>query len=255
MVDLPVPQMVDSVNLMIPVDNVYDSIRVVLVQGTHSGAPATSWFNDFTGWSASAAHTPTEWTGRVKLDNTNDGTVVRVPLNAAGIAAVKAAMGVDSLRAAIITDRDIKRTITPTEDSYIYSLIMSNSKNPNLVIYYRFNPPGVTTVSDTLKAAALFVGSIDSTGGLVTSRGFKLWPFGATLGGDTVTVTQTGAFSTGNFSIYVDSLLTDSLYWYKAFAANPGYTTYGTPDTIRTSTQSTGTSYIYIDGRLIQNVQ
>jgi len=221
-----------------------------IVEGTFSGAVATGWYNDFAGWESSGAYSPVYYSAD-SVNETPDDYVIT--LNQTGEDSVLAKMGeADTLRIVAISDRDISGDAYP---GYNDMFELANV-TVNLYVWYFFsrNPPGLSTVADTLKAAANLVGEIDSLGGDVnlSVRGFKLWPKGGELAADTITISESGSYGLGEFALYADSLYVDTTYYYKAFGTNDQGTSYGSTESFSTVIGSGGVStYYYIDGRQV----
>jgi len=257
---------VDSVRLYVYNDGSFpttggDSVIIRAAQGTFAGGLwNVFWYNDFIGWAASGAYTVATFdslvnglAGLKQLESEGAGWKSAL-FNQAGIDSVKSKMGRDTLRVMLLAQADIGNGTPAIPANYFWEGVAANP-NPYLEIFYRTGfPPGITTLADTLKSAAVFVGQVDSTGGInLSSRGVKLWPKGATLAGDTITASSVGTFGTGVFAIYVDSLYSDTLYRYKMFGTNVNGTVYGGMDSIQT-TAGSGTTVI-VDGRVVSTVK
>ena len=122
-------------------------------------------------------------------------------------------------------------------------------------VFFRLgNPPGLSTVTDTLRAAVELVVNVDSTGGSNgSSVTFKLWPKGATLAGDTITRTRAGDFGVGQIKLYEDSLLADTLYRWRVSLTNGSWTSWSNQDSFwtRLTTGAGGGSSLTVDGRTV----
>ncbi len=100
------------------------------------------------------------------------------------------------------------------------------------------DPPTVTTNTETnvSNTRAIINGEITDTGGEnSTARGFA-WGTSSTLsGGDTSTTTESGDFGTGTFSQNVSNLVSNTTYYFRAYATNPTGTGYGNIDNFVTT--------------------
>ncbi len=252
---LDIPTVVDSVRLWLRTDGSLpgeDTTYIYVAKGTFTGAtPLVGWFNDFAGWTAGSAHTFTP------LDSTHIAFLIAdgagwksTLLTKAGRDTLKTHMGVDSLRLMLLEKRDVTRTVP---GSAVDDGINMGGYAPYLSIYYQVNSPGISTTDDTLKAAVNLVGTIDSTGGgYITVRGFKYWPKGAG-GSDTLTISTTGSYGAGTYTMYADSLLADTLYRYKAFVTYSQGNVYGAIDSFSSTINATATT-IMVDGRAIGGI-
>lgn len=217
------------------------------VGGTFSGAIATGWFNDFTGWAAGSAHTPTYFSDSLISHDTWDS----VSVNASGLSAIEAAAG-DTLRVMVLHNRDIDRT-TPIVNNEAYGLRTSNL--PYIVIYYRYYPPGVTSdsASSTIDSVlAPLWATVDSTGGpSLDVRGFQLYMKGNTA--DTLDTHETGSFAAGSFGLVSPMLRSDTAYYYRPYCAHTD-TSYGSWTEL--STDSGGTlGTIRVLGRTVNTLR
>jgi len=212
-----------------------DSVRVVFVEGTFSGAPADGWVNDYS---------TTEWTERAKvLEGAGEAYTVA---NAAGRAAILAALG-DTLRTFMLEANHDLLDSAPAAGS-AYGFLYYGPAGIKLVVFTSTgNPPGVTTVTDSLRASAVLFGTIDSTGGVnCTARGFQWW-----IDGDTTTITKSGSFGTGAYQDTTDEALPLNIYVkYRSFATNVNSTTYGAVDSFLT-TGGGGSASLIFDGRTV----
>lgn len=150
------PATIDSARFLIRPSSVTGAGATVYVcAGTFSGARATSWFNDFTGWSASDVDfTPTFWA--------NDSLPVAgvfnysTLFNATGVAAIDAKWGTDTLRVAVIGAKDVSNTVNEALD-YIVEL----ANYPQLSIYYTI--PGPSAIIGAVDGSAVKMGAIDGS--------------------------------------------------------------------------------------------
>ncbi len=225
-----------------------------LVMGTFKGAPGDSWYNDFYGWAASGAYTPTYWSADSIVIPYEATAWYSLKFSTQGCDSVKAVLNRgDSLRVMALTRMDISGNAAYSADSITSYIGLSLATNPIYIkIYYGVNPPGVTTVSDTAKAAAVLYATIDSVGSAnATARGFKIWKSGGTAAADTITLTKSGSFAAGAFRDTTRALYPDTMYLYKGFATNTGGTGYGAIDSF---TATLTGSTIMFDGRAIGGI-
>lgn len=214
------------------------------IAGTFTGAIGTSWFNDFTGWAAGSAHTPTYYTDSLITANGWNS----VSVTATGLSAIEAAAG-DTLRVMVLHNRDIDRTtpIANDEANEIDETLM-----PYIVIYYRYFPPGVTSDSASSTIDSVFAplwATVDSTGGpSLDVRGFQLYMKGNTV--DTLDTHETGSFAAGSFGLISPMLRSDTAYYYRPYAAHTD-TSYGAWQEL--STDSGGT--IRVLGRTVNTLR
>ncbi len=103
-------------------------------------------------------------------------------------------------------------------------------------------PPTVTTNTETNvgNTSGTMNGEITATGGSnATVRGFA-WGTSSTLsGGDTSTTTESGDFGTGTFSQNVSNLVSNTTYYFRAYATNPTGTGFGSIDNFVTTVDTT----------------
>lgn len=224
-----------SIQAGYPID---DSVRVVFVEGTFSGAPADSWVNDYT---------TTEWTERSKV--LEGASVAYSVANSAGRAAILAALG-DTLRTFMLEANYDLIDSAPAAGSQ-YGYLYYGPANIKLVVFTSpGNPPGLsTTETDSIKFVRMqLYGEVDSTGGVnLTARGFQYYLIGNTL--DTMEVTESGSFSVGAFSLLSDTLKADTSYAVRAKGTGPGGTSYG--DWYTVSTSVTGGGTLIVGGRTV----
>jgi len=228
-----------------------DSLMVHAVIGTFTGASATGWYNDFYGWGAAGVYTPTYLTATALNFKFNASAQWQSGLfTAEGNDTLEAKFTADSLRVMLLSTADI------AGDSLLFGTYIDEKRAysataPYLKIYYRANQAGVTTVSDTSRAAAVLTANIDSLGGAnVTARGFKYWLKGSALSADTVTITKSGSFLTGAYLDSTQAVLVDTLYRYKAYVTNAFGTSYGAIDSFTTY----GDGTIMVDGRAVGGI-
>ena len=110
-------------------------------------------------------------------------------------------------------------------------------------------------------SAATMNGNITATGGSnSTERGFAWGTNSALSGGDTSTTTESGSFGTGTFSQSLSNILSNRIYYFRAYATNPTGTGYGTIANFTTTTDTTpsrkmrlfeGFTIKFISGRII----
>ena len=220
-----------------------DSIMFYGVAGNFSGSFAAGWYNDIQGWDATAAYTPSYLTAQIKVPTGQNATWFSALFTIAGKDSITAQVGLRTLRMMILSSTDISGDSTEWAGTSVYS--NASATKPYFIIYYHAaSQPGLTTGIDTL--AVLLHAAVDSTGGKnLTSRGFKVWPKGGTLAGDTLTVSESGSLGTGDYALYADSLIPDTLYRYKAYGINAAGTSYGALDSFSTSATGGGTVTIY----------
>jgi len=105
-------------------------------------------------------------------------------------------------------------------------------------------PPRVTTSTtfDITNISKRLVASIDSLdgGSNATVRGFA-WGTSSTLATTLGTSTNSGSFSTGQFTEVVGGLMAGVTYYYRAYATNPDGTGYGTIQSFVAGTDTTAT--------------
>lgn len=104
--------------------------------------------------------------------------------------------------------------------------------------------PTVTTNAGTNVAVSsgTLNGQITATGGAnATVRGFAWGTVSTLSGGDTSTTTESGDFGVATFFQNVSNLLANKTYYFRAYATNPGGTSYGNIDSLLTTTDSTAT--------------
>ncbi|HBT81421.1 hypothetical protein A3B26_03295 [Candidatus Giovannonibacteria bacterium RIFCSPLOWO2_01_FULL_48_47] len=110
-------------------------------------------------------------------------------------------------------------------------------------------------------SSATLNGNISATGGNnATARGFA-WGTDSTLsGGDTSTTTESGSFGTGTFRQGLINILSNKIYYFRAYATNSAGTGYGSPANFTTGTDTTpsrqmrlfeGFTIKFISGRII----
>lgn len=253
MSDLPLAGSVDSARYYWKSGNYVSAVgfSALVCQGTFTGSPAASWFNDFTGWHASEVYTLTAFSND-SIYVAEADTWYNIKFNSAGNSAIVAAMGQDTLRVAMM-DKESRDDTTPTETAYTHNVPLT----PYIDIYYvaaATSPPGVTSLADTLYGMVVLTGEIDSIGGAdCTVRGFEY----NRDTGDTTTISEAGSFGVGEFSLQVDSLLIGEEYFWRAFATNTEATSYGAVQSFTIDTTGTGgtSGTIFIDGRAVDIVR
>jgi len=117
----------------------------------------------------------------------------------------------------------------------------------------------VATHPDTLKyMSGVLTGELTITSPFTAAyRGFKYWPKGASLAADTLTRTTLGTYNSGSYTKWVDSLLVDTVYYFKAFGTTAGGQIWGNTDSVQTSGTGAGTTTtasFYVDGRLVSGI-
>jgi hypothetical protein len=136
MADLPVATAVDSVRLYLYQSTTlpYDGRTVTIfpVQGTFTGDTTGAWFNDFTGWTAGEPHTPTFYGDSVLFIASGDDSWSSTKFDSTGNAAIKNAMGVDSVSVVLISRDDIDNT-APVYDNRVR---LSANTLPYLAVFY-----------------------------------------------------------------------------------------------------------------------
>lgn len=111
-----------------------------------------------------------------------------------------------------------------------------------LVLRPSQNPPTLTTDAATGvgNTSGILNGTISDIGTAnPTTRGFA-WGTDPNLsGGDTSTSTESGSFSTGSFTSPLINLVSNTKYYYRAYAVNTTGTGYGSIQSLTTSTNIT----------------
>ncbi|RJO60798.1 MAG: hypothetical protein C4542_08080 [Dehalococcoidia bacterium] len=236
-----------SASLFIYPTIVVDSLDIVVGEGTFSGAIATDWFNDFTGWVDGAPYTAMNvFVDSTRIASTDTSSWVELPLTTAGKAALLAAMANDSLRMMILSSMDVNRSDFPT-DSSRWGVISATTYKPYLMIdYTTLAPPAVITNKDV--DTTFFVGGnvyatlgarIDSVGDGLDSVGFRYYLVGD-AGNPLYTVSDSSGATWVSDSFFLntssaDTLTIDTFYVVTAFAVNRANRIYSTVnDTIST---------------------
>jgi hypothetical protein len=214
---------------------VSDSVIVTFVNGTFSGSPNVNWW---------AKYTTAQMTSPL-VARTGESGWKSTLFSAAGLDTVEnVILRSDSLRLVLMTNEDLSNT-TPTTD---LAVVYDGANLAYISLYYTAgHPPGVSTLADTARAAARLVGEIDSTGGSnCTVRGFKLTKGDA----DTTTISESGSFAAGTYSLYTAWLWPDSVYYFRSYAVNPNGTSYGEWAHF-TAASGGGGGYLIVGGRRV----
>jgi hypothetical protein len=218
-----------------------DSCLLYLVRGTYTSTTATdtSRYNDISGWQASGTYAVFNFLAApIKFVNGQAAGWYSALFSAEGCDTL-AAHNADSLRTFITTHEDITGAAGGGSNNYV----SNTAKLPYLVIYYTLlNPPGVSTQSDSLRPAVDLVVKVDSTGGAnATLLTIKMWPKGATLAGDTITLTKSGSFGAGELiHVYCDSLPMDTLMRWQGLLTGLGGSSWTALDSFRTELTDSG---------------
>ena len=106
-----------------------------------------------------------------------------------------------------------------------------------------FGEPYVTTESAMIVSSDIFtaVGAAFRHGYDISTRGFK---YGTTTD-DTWTVSENGAFKSGQFKLEIPNLTASTTYYFRAFATNASGTSYGNYMTVTTELSSKGSPVIF----------
>lgn len=114
------------------------------------------------------------------------------------------------------------------------------------------SPPviGSPTSTNVASISATLGGNITSTGcSNIIERGIFYSTINGFADGSGTKVSEPGSFSTGNFTILVSGLAPNTVYYYKAFAANNGGTVYTSQDSFTTPCEVAGSPSVFGDNQ------
>ena len=148
----------------------------------------------------------------------------------------------DTMRLVFMNKVDYDNVSTTTKQSIYWGMPYFT------IFYYAGTTPTLSVVGDTLYASAQLVSSIDTTGGLtISTRGFKY----CQAAGDTTTISESGSFGEGSYSLLASPLDINATYYFWPFATNQAGTSYGSVMSFKT----TGGGTIYVDGRQVNSIR
>ena len=228
------------------------SDTLYVVEGTWTGPPDTTKFNDFTGWTGTTGAYPVvEYTDRFIFSYPVAGSERRdsVRFNAAGRDSLLSKMQRgDSLRVMIMShvdvrDRYAQAAVYRASGTLFYYTYSRNTFKT--IVYYSAAPPTVVAVADTTLPVIRFV----ATASNATVRGVKYWPSGGGAG-DTVTRADTGSHAAGVYLIYSLPVRWNTTYLHKYFSSNAGGMGYSAIDSVVVDSIGTGGGTpTIVDGR------
>ncbi len=178
--------------------------NVHLVNGTMSGTPATTWYNDFDNWASSGTYSVTNLMTPVASSTWAVNDSVKFTLNAAGLAAISLT---DTTKYAVLSSRDITPT-TPTGYEY---LTFETPAGYYLQVTYSLPPIAPTDFANT--GATTTTLSYSWADASSDELGFKI----KNAGGDTITVATSAA---GAVADTVEGLGINTRHGLRVFAFN-----------------------------------
>lgn len=228
------------------------------VEGAWTGLPDSTKIGGFTGWTGdttAGSFSVVEYTDRKwVLGNANPTKTAQkdtLYLTIAGKAAALTKMqNSDTLRMMALSHSQVhNRPAYALNSSYSGGNLFYYAYNQTFfrleIFYSTGKPPGLTTLADSARSAAILVGEIDSTGGInCTARGFQWW-----IDGDTTTISKSGSFTAGEFQDTTGALPLSVTVSFRSFATNTNGTTYGSVRTFTTGAGGGGA--LTVDGRTV----
>jgi hypothetical protein len=179
------------------------------------------------------------WTNVTSLNPALTGATVNVP-NTVGVTSV--ALTAITLSPALpngseIRFRWIDDNATETSPDQIIGLdnVVVNFPLPVVAPTVTTTTPATSITPSTATAG----GNITATGGAnATIRGVEYSTTNGFANGTGTPVTESGSFGTGTFTRSLTGLISNTVYYFKAFATNSAGTAYGTQGTFTTTTPS-----------------